>query len=129
MSAQNVAGMSPVDASDDPRSTNKDEAPGTGSWIDITVIEESDFAEWNRLFHAYIDALPDEQYEKTFKRLIEPTTDLHGLVLRDSQDKSKLIGLAHFFPHQSTWSEEKVMHLNGECLARKGGNIGAHRCH
>ena len=111
---------------------NEDEAPDIESsrpGPKITAIEESDFAEWARLFRGYIATLPDEQYEKTFKRLIAPMTDLHGLVLRDSEDNSRLIGLAHYFPHQSTWSERKVMHLNGESLSLKAFPMGVQHCH
>jgi hypothetical protein len=83
----------------------------------ITPIKESDFDEWERLFRLYIDfykaTLPDTQYRNTFDRLLDPTKDLYGLVLRDSEDESKLLGLAHFYPHQTPWSEKQVLHLNG----------------
>ena len=84
----------------------------------IEFLEKSDYDEWSRLFHAYIafygTSLPDEQYEKTFARLLDEKSDLYGLVMRDAEDSKKLIGLAHFFPHQTAWSEKKIMHLNGE---------------
>ncbi|KAF2149779.1 putative acetyltransferase [Myriangium duriaei CBS 260.36] len=81
-----------------------------------TGLQQSDYAEWERLFRAYVafykSSLPDEQYRKTFDRLLDPSKDLYGLVLRDPEDHSKLIGLAHFYPHQTPWSEKLIMHFN-----------------
>jgi hypothetical protein len=101
---------------------NKDASSKTSSETgpEITQISETDFEEWARLFRAFIAyhraALPDEQYEKTFRRLINPRTDLYALVLRDRKEKTRLIGLAHYFPRQTTWMEEQIMILNGESL-------------
>jgi hypothetical protein len=83
----------------------------------ITAIRKTDFAEWSRLFHAYIDfyksSIPEAQYQATFDRLIDPKRDLYGLVLRSVQDEHKLFGIAHYYPHQTPWSEKQIMHLNG----------------
>lgn len=84
----------------------------------ISPIEQDDFDEWERLFRAYIDfyksSLPDTQYRKTFDRILDTQKDLHGLVLRDSNDSKKLYGLAHYFPMQTPWAEEQLMHFNGK---------------
>lgn len=83
----------------------------------ITPIEQDDFKEWERLFRLYIEfyksSLPDAQYRKTFERILDPTKDLYGLVLRGSRDPKKLYGLAHYFPMQTPWAEEQLTHLNG----------------
>ena len=85
--------------------------------VEITLVRDSDFREWSRLFRKYIDfyesALPDEQYRNTFNRLIDPEKDLYAFVLRRKDDESKLHGIAHFYPHQTPWSESPIMHLNG----------------
>ncbi|XPS78111.1 D-amino-acid N-acetyltransferase [Ascochyta lentis] len=82
----------------------------------ITPIEQSDFDEWKRLFRLYIDfyksSLPEAQYRKTFERILNPQKDLYGLVLRDTKDPKKLYGLAHYFPMQTPWAEEQLMHFN-----------------
>ncbi|KAJ4994242.1 hypothetical protein SVAN01_00071 [Stagonosporopsis vannaccii] len=82
----------------------------------ITPIEKDDYEEWERLFRLYIEfyksSLPDAQYPKTFSRILNPEKDLYGLVLRDSTDPKKLYGLAHYFPTQTPWAEESLMHLN-----------------
>jgi len=84
----------------------------------ITLIEKEDYDEWERLFRLYIEfyksSLPDAQYPKTFARIMDPQRDLYGLVLRDPQNPRKLYGLAHYFPMQTPWAEEMLMHFNGE---------------
>lgn len=79
----------------------------------------ADYDEWEVLFRAYIEfynsSLPDEQYRKTFERIIDEENDLNALVLRHNVDgKDVLIGIAHFFPQQTAWREEKALHLNGK---------------
>ncbi|KAG9204468.1 hypothetical protein G6514_000925 [Epicoccum nigrum] len=84
--------------------------------VHITPLEQSDYAEWERLFRLYIafykSSLPDTQYAKTFARILDPQKDLYGLVLRDATDSKKLYGLAHYFPTQTPWAEEMLMHFN-----------------
>ncbi|UPX16811.1 D-amino-acid N-acetyltransferase [Ascochyta rabiei] len=83
----------------------------------ITPIKHNDFDEWERLFKLYIDfyksSLPEIQYRKTFDRILDHQKDLYCLVLRDTSDPKKLYGLAHYFPMQTPWAEEQLMHLNG----------------
>ena len=84
----------------------------------ITGLRDSDYQEWERLFRAYIAfykaSIPDEQYRKTFDRLLDPSKDLYGLVMRDPEHEDKLLAIAHFYPHQTPWSEKPIMHFNGE---------------
>lgn len=97
----------------------------------ITAINAADYDEWARLFRAYIDfyksSIPDAQYRKTFDRLVDPSKDLYGLALRDPANESKLIGIAHFFPHQTPWSEKPIMHFNGKSLL-PGRLPGSEKC-
>jgi hypothetical protein len=83
----------------------------------IRRIVQADCAAWEPLFRAYIDfyktSLPEEQYQKTFNRLVNPESELYGLVLTEPDDEKKLLAFAHFFPRQTSWSDKKVMHLNG----------------
>ena len=83
----------------------------------ITAFRKTDFTEWSRLFHAYIDfyksSIPEAQYQATFDRLIDPQRDLYGLALRSATDENKLFGIAHYYPHQTPWAEKQIMHLNG----------------
>lgn len=89
----------------------------------IRAITRADYTPWQSIFQAYVtfykSFLPDTQYQTTFGRLINSeTTELHGLVMVHPEDPDKLIGFAHFFPHQTPWSEKKIMHLNGNSKSR-----------
>jgi len=89
----------------------------------VTDLTPSDFAEWNALFRAYIDfyesSLPDEQYTKTFNRLVNKTNGLGALVMREvSDDKTRIVGFAHFLPMESTWIEKKILFLDGKFFSR-----------
>ncbi|KAF2149774.1 acyl-CoA N-acyltransferase [Myriangium duriaei CBS 260.36] len=79
-------------------------------------LTHSDFEEWQRLFRDYIawypTTLPDEQYRKTFDRMLDPSSGLYGLLLRDTSDEKKLVGFVHCLLQQTPWSERSIMHLN-----------------
>lgn len=83
----------------------------------ISPITKDDFAEWSRLFQGYLEfyktSLPQTQYQNTFSRLVDKTNDLSGLVLRDNGGEKRLLGIAHYFPHQTPWNEKQILHLNG----------------
>ncbi|EWG54360.1 hypothetical protein FVEG_12593 [Fusarium verticillioides 7600] len=92
-----------------------------------------DFEEWSKLFRAYIDfyksKIDEAQYARTFDRIIEEKNGLRALVVRQVKgDEQKLVGIAHFFPEQTPWSEKEILLLNdlfvdpevrGEGLGRK----------
>ena len=87
----------------------------------VGKLTRDDFDQWSALFKGYItfynSSIPEEQYRKTFERILDEKSDLDALVMRrDVGGKQGLIGLAHFFPEQTPWSEEKIMLLNGERL-------------
>ncbi|PKS09623.1 hypothetical protein jhhlp_004242 [Lomentospora prolificans] len=84
---------------------------------EVTGLTSADFDEWSAIFRAYIDfyktSLSDEQYKKTFERLIEQREGLQAFVARETLgDKTRMVGIAHFFPSQSTWSEQKFFFLD-----------------
>ena len=86
----------------------------------ITKLNSNDFNEWATLFRSYIDfyetTIPEDQYRKTFDRILDPNSDLYALVMRQKQQSSengKMIAIAHYFPQQTPWSEKKIMLLNG----------------
>lgn len=90
-------------------------ASQTATPAQIGPLFAHDYADWEKLFRAYIDfyqtSIPDEQYPRTFQRLIKPDGDIRALVLRGGDEK--LLGIAHFYTHQTPWSEGLIMHLNG----------------
>ena len=94
--------------------------------LQIAPIQAVDKSAWSTLFRACIDfygaSIPETQYDSTFDRLIDPAKDLHCLVLRTpdgSGEERKLFGIAHFYPHQTPWSEKPIMHLNGKALRQR----------
>ncbi|KAJ5102818.1 acyl-CoA N-acyltransferase [Penicillium argentinense] len=85
----------------------------------ITKLNRDDFDEWAALFRAYIDFyetnIPEEQFKKTFDRILDADSDLYALVMRQQPAGSasgKMTAIAHFFPQQTPWSEKKIMLLN-----------------
>lgn len=79
----------------------------------------ADFDEWSAMFRAYIDfyqaTIEEEQYRRTFDRILNKENDLQALVLRRTIDgKQSIVGIAHFFPEQTPWSEKQILMLNGE---------------
>ncbi|KAF5660876.1 histone acetyltransferase hpa2 [Fusarium heterosporum] len=79
----------------------------------------SDFDEWSKLFHDYIafynSKIEEDQYIKTFDRIIEGKNGLQALVVRQVRDNEKtMVGIAHFFPEQTPWSEKQILLLNGK---------------
>jgi hypothetical protein len=84
----------------------------------VTKLTRDDYDEWAVLFRAYIDfyrsSIDDEQYKKTFDRIIVEKDGLQALVVRQVGDGTeKMVGIAHFFPELTPWSEKKIMMLNG----------------
>ncbi|KAJ5727727.1 hypothetical protein N7493_005547 [Penicillium malachiteum] len=85
----------------------------------ITQLDRDGFDEWATLFKRYIEfyeaSLPEDQYKKTFERILDSKSDLYAFVMREHQegsDKGKMVAIAHFFPQQTPWSEQKIMLLN-----------------
>ncbi|CAG9945706.1 unnamed protein product [Clonostachys rosea f. rosea IK726] len=83
----------------------------------VTKLTRDDYDEWAVLFRAYIDfyrsSIDDEQYKKTFDRIIVEKDGLQALVVRQVGDGTeKMVGIAHFFPELTPWSEKKIMMLN-----------------
>lgn len=90
----------------------------------ITKLDHDDFAEWSVLFKGYIEfyqtTIPEEQYQKTFDRILNTEKDLYALVMRQQvpgSEKGKMVAIAHFFPTQTPWSEQNIMLLNGWSIA------------
>ncbi|KAG8666586.1 hypothetical protein FPOAC1_011396 [Fusarium poae] len=85
--------------------------------LNTTILVYFDYDEWSRLFHAYIDfynaKIEEDQYARTFDRIIEQKNGLQVLVVRKvcGEEKS-LVGIAHFFPEQTPWSEKQILLLN-----------------
>ncbi|KAM0431277.1 hypothetical protein ACHAPT_005247 [Fusarium lateritium] len=89
----------------------------------------ADFDEWSAMFRAYIDfyhaSIEEVQYRRTFDRIIDKENDLQALVLRKVSDgQESIVGLAHFFPEQTPWSEKQILMLNGMAASSPSGPQG-----
>lgn len=83
------------------------------SGLEIRPLELSDEAEWRRLWTAYLafyeTSLPEDVFRKTFARLTgEEGASMAGLL---AVSGGRVVGLAHFLFHRSTWSTLDVCYL------------------
>lgn len=91
----------------------------SGPEFEINELTAADFDGWSSAFRKFLDfyetSLDEEQYAKTFERLVQKRDGLECLVVRQNASVgSTIVGFAHFFPTQTTWSEKKIMFLDGE---------------
>lgn len=81
--------------------------------LDIRPLRAEDEAEWRRLWTAYLEfyesSVPEEVYQTTFARLIDPgrTQQQALLALLDG----KPVGLVHYIYHAHNWRVEDVCYL------------------
>lgn len=81
--------------------------------VTIRPIEASDEAEWRRLWKAYLDfyetSVPEEVYQTTFKRLLDPDRpqQMGLLAVKDGQP----VGLVHYIYHAHNWRIEDICYL------------------
>ncbi|KAJ4217932.1 D-amino-acid N-acetyltransferase [Fusarium solani] len=83
----------------------------------INELTSADFDGWSAMFRAYIDfyqaTMEEEQYKRTFDRILNKENDLQALVLRRTVGgKESIVGIAHFFSEQTPWSEKQILMLN-----------------
>src|SRR5260370_19839031 len=74
--------------------------------IEITRLQKSDRAAWERLARGYNDfyetELPDSDYERAWRRLLADK-ETHGLGARLD---GRLVGIAHFLFHTNIWRDD-----------------------
>ncbi len=74
--------------------------------IAIRPLEQSDHADWRRLWTAYLEfykaTVPEEVYDTTWKRLFTPGQfEPRGFIALNG---GKAVGLTHYLYHRSCWS-------------------------
>jgi GNAT superfamily N-acetyltransferase len=81
--------------------------------IVIRPLKETDRAQWDALFRAYIryyrEKVADDVIDATWKRLLNEEDGFLGFVAE--QDSGRLAGLAHMVFHRSTWSPTVYCYL------------------
>ena len=94
----------------------------------IRPVRESDFAQWLPLWQGYQSfyrtRLTDEVTETTWKRFFDPKEAVHCLV---AERDGKLIGLAHYLFHRSTWLIGPTCYLNDLFVDPSGRRSGVAR--
>ena len=79
----------------------------------VRPIEATDEAEWRRLWKAYLDfyetSVPEEVYQTTFRRLLDPDRpqQMGLLAVKDG----KPVGLVHYIYHAHNWRIEDICYL------------------
>ena len=93
----------------------------------MTPLREDDRPAWDRLWAGYLDFyrvdLADDVTETTWRRLLDPDVDLHGLGARDG---GALVGIAHYSFQTVTWSVAGRCYLEDLYVdpAARGAGIG-----
>ncbi len=96
--------------------------------ITIRPLAPEDHAEWRRLWNAYLTFYetekPEEVYETTWKRLMDPEVDPKGFIALD--DEGKPVGLVHYLFHVSAWLVGPTcyiqdLYVDGDV---RGGGVG-----
>lgn len=95
---------------------------------EISPLRAGDRDEWLPLWHAYLEfyrhELSAEQTSLAFERLTDPDVAMHGAIARDADGSA--VGLAHWLPHASTWSDGPYCYLEDLYVSpeARGGGVG-----
>jgi GNAT superfamily N-acetyltransferase len=94
----------------------------------IRPARESDFAHWLPLWQGYQEfyrvRIPEDATRATWKRFFDPGEPVHCLV---AERDDRLIGLAHYLFHRSTWLVDRVCYLNDLFVDPTGRRSGVAR--
>jgi GNAT superfamily N-acetyltransferase len=78
-----------------------------------TTLEPGDRERWAELWRGYLTfyetELPENIYESTWSRIIDPKGEIHALGVRDHD--GRLAGITHFFTHPHAWSQTEACYL------------------
>jgi GNAT superfamily N-acetyltransferase len=78
-----------------------------------TTLEPGDRERWTELWRAYLTfyqtELPDDTYEATWSRIVDPNGAIHALGVRDND--GRLVGITHFLTHSHAWSRSESCYL------------------
>jgi GNAT superfamily N-acetyltransferase len=94
----------------------------------IRPAHEGDFAQWLPLWQGYQEfyrvQIPEDVTRTTWKRFFDPNEPVHCLV---AERDDRLIGLAHYLFHRSTWLADNVCYLNDLFVDPTGRRSGVAR--
>jgi GNAT superfamily N-acetyltransferase len=94
----------------------------------IRPARESDFAQWLPLWQGYQafyrTSIPEQVTRTTWARFFDAAEPVHCLV---AERGAKLVGLAHYLFHRSTWLAERACYLNDLFVDPSGRRSGVAR--
>lgn len=94
----------------------------------IRPARDSDHAQWLPLWQGYQDfyrvRLSPAVTESNWRRFFDPVEPVHCLV---AEREGRLVGLAHYLIHRSTWSVENICYLNDLFVDPRGRRSGVAR--
>jgi len=97
--------------------------------MNIRMLEAGDRAAWAPLWQGYLDfykvSLPAEVTQTTWRRLNDPAEPMHALGAFD--EDGRLLGIAHYIFHRSTWSPTSYCYLNDLFTVPAGRGKGVGR--
>lgn len=98
---------------------------------DDTIIRPAcaaDYTQWLPLWQGYQDfyrvQLGPAVTESNWRRFFDPAEPVHCLV---AERDGRLVGLAHYLIHRSTWSVENICYLNDLFVDPRGRRSGVAR--
>lgn len=99
------------------------------SEISVRALTDDDRAGWGPLWAGYlefyrVDLAPDVT-EATWRRLLDPAVDMHGLCA--VANDGGLIGIVHYLYHPVTWAEADRCYLEDLFVAAAARGTGAGR--
>lgn len=78
-----------------------------------TVLEPGDRARWTVLWRAYLafyeTELPEDVYQATWARIMDPGSTIHAVGVRGSD--GSLVGIAHWLTHAHAWALTDACYL------------------
>jgi GNAT superfamily N-acetyltransferase len=81
--------------------------------LPVTVLEPGDRRRWAELWRGYLTfyeaELPDEVYEATWARIIDPKGAIKALGVRDHD--GRLVGITHYLIHAHAWALADACYL------------------
>jgi GNAT superfamily N-acetyltransferase len=94
----------------------------------IRPARESDFAQWLPLWQGYQafyrTSIPEQVTRTTWARFFDAAEPVHCLV---AERDERLVGLAHYLFHRSTWLAERACYLNDLFVDPSGRRSGVAR--
>ncbi|KAL0488220.1 sulfite oxidase [Acrasis kona] len=81
--------------------------------MSVFRLKDEDYQEWAEMWRLYLEfyntTLPESQYHDTWSRIMADDGDLGAFVLKE---EGRIVGLAHYLFHASSWTSKRLCYLN-----------------